>query len=681
MRIRILCLFLIAFCGALLAEDQVRFRMRVKEPKVNTGDQIKAILAVQLQKGWHLYSMTQPPGGPIPTSIAVAEDGVFRQIGEVQQPPPHKWFDPNFGVNTEYFEGKVDFQIPIEVKADAPAGAHDLSIKVRFQLCSERLCLAPQRRTFTVALRVTAPPSVEPIDDGSKSEPGGSPTFDKGVAPREGPGASEWLPAQTGGNLKAAGERPGETVGKDFPISAIQTAAAIPLLAYIWLAMGMGGLALLTPCVFPMIPITVSYFTKQDTSRRRALIDACLYALGIILTFTMVGFTLTFLFGAGGINRLAASPMVNFLIALIFVIFALSLFGVVELRLPSTWITALDRKTTTVGRVLGILLMAFTFSLVSFTCTVPFVGTVMVAALYGDVLWSLLGVTVFATVFAAPFFVLALFPAWLQSLPKSGNWMNSVKITMGFLELAAALKFISNIDLVYQWEIVTRPVFVTVWLSIALMTTFYLLGKIRFPHETQTETVGAVRVLSAIGFLAVSFYLLRGLVGLPLGEFDAFLPPRDYGGLGAVGVFNGQQRLEEDVWLQDYQEALELAKEQNRRIFVDFTGYTCTNCRWMEANIFSLQEVKDLLNEFVVVRLYTDGGQPEHEENLRFEQERFGTIALPLYVIVSPQDEVLDTFAGLTRDRATFIAFLQRGLLSQQTTKVRGLAPGWNLQV
>ena len=670
MKIRILWLFLIAFSGALSAEDQVRFQLKVKEPNVNRGDQIKAILVAQLQKGWHLYSMTQPPGGPIPTTISVAEDSVFRQSGKVEQPPPHKWFDPNFGINTEYFEGKIDFQIPIEVKADAPAGEHDLSVKVRFQLCSDRLCLAPQRRTFTVALKVTAPPSVEPINDGSKSGPAGS------TAPREGAGDSERPPAQTGGDLKSAGETPGEMAGQDFPIAAGQRAPALPLLAYIWLAMGMGGLALLTPCVFPMIPITVSYFTKRDTSRRKALTDAGLYAVGIILTFTLVGFTLTFLFGAGGINRLAASPMVNLFIALVFVIFALSLFGVVELRLPSTWITALDRKTTSAGGILGILLMAFTFSLVSFTCTVPFVGTVMVAALYGDVLWSLLGVTAFATVFAAPFFVLALFPTWLQSLPKSGNWMNSVKITMGFLELAAALKFISNIDLVYQWEIVTRPVFITVWLSIALMTAFYLLGKIRFPHETQTETLGAVRVLSAIVFLAVSFYLLRGLIGLPLGELDAFLPPRDYGGLGAVGVFNGQQRLEENEWLQDYEAAVELAQQQNRPIFVDFTGYTCTNCRWMEANIFSLQEVKDLFSEFVLVRLYTDGGQPEHEENLRFEQERFGTIALPLYVIISPQDEVIDAFAGLTRDRETFIAFLQGGLLSQQTTKVRGLAPG-----
>jgi thiol:disulfide interchange protein DsbD len=434
-------------------------------------------------------------------------------------------------------------------------------------------------------------------------------------------------------------------------------------LAYIWFAMAMGGLALLTPCVFPMIPITVSFFTKREVSRKRALAEAGLYSGGIVLTFTVLGFILTLLFGAGGINRVATSPVINVLIASIFIVFALSLFGVFEIRVPSRWLTALDRKSGDVGGPIGILLMALTFSLTSFTCTVPFVGTVMVAATKGDWLWALLGITAFAVVFSAPFFFLALFPSFLKALPKSGSWMDSVKITMGFLELAAAMKFISNVDLVFQWEIITRPVFIAVWLALALVTSIYLLGRFRFSHEAPVESLSAGRVLFATFFLVISFYLLRGLFGFPLGELDAFLPPRDYGGVEMLGSLPGDPaRTAEHAWLTDYSEALSVARVRNKRIFVDFTGYTCTNCRWMEANIFVRDRVRKLFDEFVLVRLYTDGGQPEHEENMRFEKERFGTIALPYYAVMTFDDDVVEEFAGLTRDESEFIDFLERGL-------------------
>jgi thiol:disulfide interchange protein DsbD len=437
-----------------------------------------------------------------------------------------------------------------------------------------------------------------------------------------------------------------------------------PVIAYVWFAMTMGALALLTPCVFPMIPITVSYFTKRNAkSRKQAVFEAGLYSVGIIATFTLLGFLLTFLFGAGGINRLAASPLVNIFIAAVFVIFALSLFGVLELTLPSSWLTAINKKSSETTGVLGILLMALTFSLTSFTCTVPFVGTVMVAALSGEGFgWSLLGVTAFATVFSLPFFLLALFPSWLQNLPKSGNWMNSVKITMGFLELAAALKFASNVDLVFQWELLTRPVFITVWLAIGIVLASYLLGWFRFPHETRAESVGAFRVMFAVFFLAVSLYLLRGLFGFSLGELDAFLPPRDYGAVSEQTFLTSSERGSEERWLSDYASALERAKAENRPIFVDFTGYTCTNCRWMEANVFTLPEVQKLFNEFVLVRLYTDGGDPEHEQNMQLEQERYQTIALPFYAIVAPDDTTIATFPGLTRNPQEFIEFLEKGL-------------------
>jgi thiol:disulfide interchange protein DsbD len=614
------CLFFSA--GITQGQEVASFELVNDLAEVSPDTSFSVILRASLDGGWHLYSMDLPAGGPIPTKIWVEESDVFLPNGDPRQPEPIPWFDKNFDMETSYFEGTVDFEVPVHVKASAPAGRHELTVKVRFMVCNDSSCLPPQTRTFSELISVSGE-----LGDGKSGTEGGS----AGGLDESNSANSGGLPAGTW--------------------------------AYIWFAMTMGALALLTPCVFPMIPITVSYFTKRDAQTRgRAIFEAAVYSLGIVATFTLIGFALTFMFGAGGINKLAASPLVNALIALVFVLFALSLFGVVELRLPSSWLSAVDRKSSQSKGIVGILLMSLTFSLTSFTCTVPFVGTVMVAALQGDLMWSLIGVTSFAAVFSLPFFLLALFPSWLQSLPRSGNWMNSVKVTMGFLELAAAMKFISNVDLVYQWEWITRPVFITVWLAIGLITSGYLLGWFHFKHETPSESMGAGRVMFAILFLAVSLYLFRGLFGFPLGELDAFLPPRDYGEVGALSRFAGPASGQSEVWHSDYASALQEAKREGRPIFVDFTGYTCTNCRWMESNIFPLPEVQALFQEFVLARLYTDGGEPEHDRNQAFEQERFGTIALPYYAIISPEDSTLATFPGLTRDEREFVEFLNKGL-------------------
>ena len=611
-------------------QDQVEFRMTVPDKTVQAGSQTEVELVATIKDGWHLYSTTQTAGGPIPTSISVMENSVFSQVDFVASSrAPRRLFDRNFGIYTEHFEKQVIFRIPVKISSKSLSQTYQLSVQVRFQACSDSLCLAPQNRILTGNIRVVG--LLGSQDDSAAS-------------------------------LKRSEKNP--KVQRQVKIhSSVNSNTPISTLAYVLGAMAMGGLALLTPCVFPMIPITVSYFTQRDTNGKEAVKEAALYAVGIILTFTVIGFTMTFMFGAGGINRLAASPIVNVLIAIIFIVFALSLFGVTQIRLPSSWINTVNRYSSSVGGTLGILLMAVTFSLTSFTCTVPFVGTVMVAAIHGDLLWALLGVASFATVFAAPFFFLALFPSCLQALPKSGNWMNSMKITMGFLELAAALKFISNVDLIYQWEILTRPVFITLWLSIGLLTTLYLLGKFQFPNEPLVDSVGAGRFFSAIFFFAVTIYLMRGLLGFSLGELDAFLPPRNYGSSANFASFFGKVPERQEKWLNNYQEALEQAKEQNRPVFIDFTGYTCTNCRWMESNIFTLDEVQSLFSQFVLVQLYTDGIKQEHKENLRFEQERFGTIALPLYALMSSQNEIISTFPGLTRNPEEFIGFLQDGLV------------------
>ncbi len=656
MKYRSVLILLVVWLGAAgpgLAQNVVDWQFVAPPASVGAGQRFDVTLRAVIEPGWHLYSMSVPEGGPIPTAISVQDSPVFTSGGEPREPTPIPWFDQNFNMETNYFRGEADFRVPVEVKPTAPGGMQNLVLRARFMACNDTSCLPPQTKEVSTRIEI---------------EPGGS-----GVASGEarvgaGPAPGSGGEAGAGDQEAAATVAPDQALSGASAESPADAGGGLPagLLPYLWFAMSMGALALLTPCVFPMIPITVSYFTKREAQTRgRAIFEGGLYSLGIIATFTLLGFALTFAFGAGGINRLAANPVVNLVIAAVFVIFALSLFGVVEIRLPSSWLSAVNRKSSQSSGLIGILLMALTFSLTSFTCTVPFVGTVMVAALQGDFLWSLIGVTAFAAVFSLPFFVLAIFPSWLQSLPKSGNWMNSIKIVMGFLELAAALKFISNVDLVYQWEFITRPVFITLWLAIGLVAVVYLLGWIRFPHEMPTETVGVGRVLSAIFFLAVTLYLLRGLFGFGLGELDAFLPPRDYGAVAEAGFFPGAGSpvaKRESAWLTHYDQALAKAKAENRPLFVDFTGYTCTNCRWMESNIFPQPEVQELFGRYILVRLYTDGTEAIHDANRKMEEERFSTIALPFYALISPDDEPIATFPGLTRNKQEFVQFLKKGL-------------------
>ena len=638
--------------GPLWSQNEVHFQILHNEQDLAPGSELVLTLRATMAPTWHLYSLTPYPddvlAAPQPTTIQLKEHPFFEPGGAVRQPQPKLDHDENFGIETEYFDGMVDFEVPVRVAPTASGGEHEVVLKVRFMACNDRLCLPPQNTEVGTLLVISGTPArlsselSRALNQVAATETTARP-----------PLATE---SEAQGSPESRVEPPPATLG------GVPTTT----LAYILFAMAGGGLALLTPCVFPMIPITVSYFTKREVGRRQALHDAALYSLGIILTFTLLGFALTRVFGAGGINRVASSPSVNIAIAALFIIFALNLFGAIELRLPSSWLTAVDKRSSAAGGATGILLMALAFSLTSFTCTVPFVGTVMVAATRGDWLWALLGVGAFATVFAAPFFFLALFPSLLKSLPRAGSWMNSMKVTMGFLELAAAMKFISNVDLVFQWEFITRPVFITVWLAVALVLTLYLLGHFSFPHEDPTQRVGAGRVLSAVFFLSVSFYLLRGLFGASLGELDAFLPPRDYGvdqwALVSPVSVNSTGEQEREHWLTDYPEALEQARATGKPIFVDFTGYTCTNCRWMESNIFVRPRVRELFQKYVLVRLYTDGGKPEHEANLQMEKDRFQTIALPLYALLTPRDEIIATFPGLTRSKEEFVAFLEQGL-------------------
>jgi thiol:disulfide interchange protein len=445
-------------------------------------------------------------------------------------------------------------------------------------------------------------------------------------------------------------------------------------LGFIWLAASAGALSLLTPCVFPMVPITVSYFTSHAaTDRRTSIRHALVFGLGIIASFTALGLALAVFVGAAGVTMLAGNPWVNLLLTAIFVGFALNLFGVFQITIPSAWLTALDnvvRRQGAAGQgvgVLGALLMGLTFTLTSFTCTAPFVGTVLVTAAQGKWQEPLLGMLVYSTVFALPFCILALVPEWVSRLPRAGGWLQSTKVVMGFVELAAAMKFLSNTDLVWHWGVFTRTVVLASWVALAAVTVIYLL---RQQAGTGGQPVSrAMRtgyLTASVGALAVGVWMATGLAGRSLGDLESFLPPTDYETASAAAINHGGTTPASLAWrLNDYPAALALAKQQGKRVFIDFTGYTCTNCRWMEANIFTRPDVKAALGQFVLSRLFTDGDGDMYERQQAFQESQFKTVALPLYAVVDADGRTVTSLPGLTRDPAAFVAFLEKGLQSQ----------------
>ena len=425
--------------------------------------------------------------------------------------------------------------------------------------------------------------------------------------------------------------------------------------SYLSLSFSFGLLSLLTPCVFPLIPITVSYFTKrQEAEHAKPVFDALLYSLGIILSFSIAGFLIALLFGASGLNRLASNPYMNLIIAVVFILFAFNLFGMFEILVSSSLLTKLSNFQSK-NNLLSIWVMSFTFTLTTFTCTMPFIGTVLVSASKGEWFYPILGMLGYSFAFSIPFFLLALFPSVIKKLPRSGNWMVSFKIILGFLELAAALKFISNADLVFGWKILSREFFLVIWASLFIGAALYLFGFFYFSHEKKEEGKSALRIFAAIFFLSVSLNFLTATNGRSLGELDAYLPPPS-------NQMSHTKLVEELVWMDNLELAKAESNKSGKKIFVDFTGYTCTNCRWMEQNIFPEPEVKELLSRYILVRLYTDGEEKVHEDNQKYEEDKFGTIALPLYVGMDANERVLNQFLGMTRDKEEFKKFL-KGML------------------
>ncbi len=624
-------LFTVIFLSAsVFAQNPAKWSLSsdARDKALKTGEAFSTSLKAEIEAGWYLYALEQPVGGPIATTIKIAEGRPFELNGKIDSPKPSEKTDALFTdvngnpLETKYFTTGVTFKVPLKATSDSSADTSALD--VRFQVCNDTVCLPPK------TVRV----SFSGVED-----------VRRGIV----------------GNQLQSGNEPEVISDSDSSTNNIQQQTT-DIWAFIWLAVTLGALSLLTPCVFPMIPITVSYFTNHaHGSRAKSVKLATVYSIGIIGTFTIVGMLLAIFVGAAGINLFAANPWINLLIAGIFLFFAFNLFGAYEITIPSGILTRLDSLTRSRegegSGIVGALLMGLTFTLTSFTCTSPFVGTILVSASQGDWQMPLLGMLAFSSVFALPFFVLALAPQLISQLPRAGGWMNSVKVAMGFLEVAAAMKFISNVDLVWRWGIFTRDVVLAVWIAIGIVLSVYLLGKFQLSHDSKPERLGAFRMFSAVVSLAVSLYLLTGLFGAKLGELESFLPP-DLEKSSAKFLGRGEDELK---WIKDdYPAALAKAKAENKRVFLDFTGYTCTNCRWMEANVFPKKEVEDELKKFVLVQLYTDGVGEIYERQQQMEQDMFGTVALPFYAVLDSNGKTISTFPGLTRNIPEFVDFLKK---------------------
>jgi thiol:disulfide interchange protein len=579
-------------------------------------------LKATIDDGWHLYSPTTPPG-PIPTELKLDDNPAVASY-KVYQPQPAKKFDPNFNNESQSFEHEVVFLIESKLGMSIP-DVLELAASSRYQVCSDKICLRPVRRNSTLSINT------------KQATPG--------AAVRSIPPG--YLPITTAAPSSAAPS----------PVKSASTDQS-GLLGFLAVAFGFGLASIFTPCVFPMIPFTVSAFLGGQSSSQQSnpLSKAVTFCLGIILIFTALGLGTTAILGPFGVVQIGSNPWVNGFIALVFIAFGLSLLGAFEITLPSGIVNRMNNASQGSG-VLPMLLMGLTFALTSFACVGPFMGTLLAASVQGDKLQPTLGMMSFATGLAAPFFFLALFPGYLKRLPRSGGWLMRVKVVMGFLVLAAAVKYMSNVDVVLHWDLLTRERFLAAWMVLLALPGLYLLGFLRMEGIKSDEMVGVARALTGAALLILSVSLLPGMFGVALGELEAYIPSAKSSPFTPSG---GDSKL---TWIKDdYQGALARAKSENKPLFVNFTGYACTNCKWMKSNMFTKPEIAEALSGFVLVELYTDGSDAASEANRNLQEGRFQTVAIPHYVVLDGTESVRASHVGLTKDTQEFKAFLSKGL-------------------
>lgn len=614
---------LIPLSGYGQIPDPVKFEVIEIPAEVKAGEAFNIVLDASIEGKWHLYSvLNDPDAGPYPTEFS-ANSPNFIMAGDVIESKADIEFDPNFEAELGWHSSFAKFTLPVAVKTEVQ-GTQTLDIEVFYQVCDDRVCLPPKTKSIIASVEVVGV-SDAPVE----GSVGGVETI------RE-------TADSTGGGFASEG-----------------------LLSFFGIALLAGFAALLTPCVFPMIPLTVSYFSKQDDSKK-GVGQALFFGVAIVITFTLIGVILAALVGVSGAQNFASNPIVNAIIAFVLIAFALSLLGMYELQLPHQLTNFLNKKSSESSGVVGIIFMAMTISAVSFSCTAPFVGAVFAAAAGGQWFYPIIGMIGFSAAFATPFVLFAMFPKWLEALPRSGSWMNIVKVLLGFIELAAAIKFISNVDLVMGWGLVSRPFAIAAWMAIFFVAGLYVLGFFALKHDTKPESVTTGRLLISLPLLLFTFYLMPGLMGASLGIWDSWLPPKMQTDVSVVGTIaamggGGSGSADAEGWTQDYEAALEEAKEEGIPVFIDFTGYTCTNCRAMESNVFPLAEVREQFDKMKLVHLYTDGGA-RAQENQQLQFALTGNVALPTYVILDPNTELVIAQELGYVDEDKFISFLKKGI-------------------
>lgn len=613
--------------------------------KLSDNNSGEITFSATIDDGWHMYGTVLPAESGIqPTTIVWDSLEGIELDGEITPSrPPHEQFDEVMAMKLNWWE--KDITLTQKFKITDP-DKYEISGNIKYMICNDRTCQPPTKEPFSFSKgAVTEPLKREITDNSAKTV----------IADSDQLWAPVTLPENT------------DTTKNEASITGLSS-----WLIFVGGLLG-GLLALLTPCVWPMIPLTVSFFLKKSGSRSKAITNALLYGISIIVIYLVLGLAVTAIFGASALNALSTNAIFNIIFFLMLVIFAISFFGAFDIKLPDSWANKMDENAEKTSGLLSIFFMAFTLTLVSFSCTGPIIGTLLVeAANMGNYSGPAVGMFGFALALAIPFSLFAIFPSWLKEVPKSGGWMTTVKVTLGFIELALSLKFLSVADLAYGWGILDREVFVSLWIVIFALLGFYLLGKIRFAHEDENEGIGVFRFFLAMISLAFSIYLVPGLWGAPLKSVSAFVPP----------LYTQDFNLYDEgmTHYEDFDEGMRAAQAQGKPAFIDFSGYGCVNCREMEASVLNDNKVKDILEkDFVFITLMVDDKRPLPEpiyvvENGRqikletygdrwsyLQRYKFNANSQPYYAILDNNGELRSGPYFYNEDIDKFIDFLNAG--------------------
>ena len=669
----VLLLFAVAMQAQI--QDPVKFN---SELKILAADEAEVVFTAAIDKGWHVYSTDLGDGGPISATFNVEKISGAEVVGKLK--PVGKeisTFDKLFEMKVRYFENTAQFVQKLKLTG----GAYRLEGYLEYGACNDENCLPPTQVAFQFSGKAegaakeaaAATAEMKAETQSAEQETAADTVSVAAIGGADGPTGINvtdkvdlWKPVIN--ELQSLGET---TSQED--MSWI----------YIFITGFAGGLlALFTPCVWPIIPMTVSFFLKRSKDKKKGIRDAWTYGASIVVIYVTLGLAITLIFGASALNALSTNAVFNILFCLMLVVFAASFFGAFEITLPSKWSTAVDSKAEATSGLLSIFLMAFTLSLVSFSCTGPIIGFLLVqVSTTGSVVAPAIGMLGFAIALALPFTLFALFPSWLKSMPKSGGWMNIIKVTLGFLELAFALKFLSVADLAYGWRILDRETFLALWIVLFALLGFYLLGKIKFPHDDDDTKVSVPRFFMALASLAFAVYMVPGLWGAPLKAVSAFAPPMQ---TQDFNLYNNEVHARFD----DYDLGMEYARQHGKPVMLDFTGYGCVNCRKMELAVWTNPKVSDIINnDYVLITLYVDNKTPlpspvkivenGTERTLRtvgdkwsyLQRVKFGANAQPFYVLIDNEGKPLNKSYSYDEDIPKYIEFLQTGLENYKKEK------------